>query len=189
MAYFNDFNKLPSIPYKIMCKLATDNERLWKLLKYPDYNCLYNEDLSFDEKMSMIWKLQAHQEDYNIFLTDLVEDMQPKEKTILKVYSQYLVPKSNISALVLYQFDILYGSKISMVDMDGIPTNRGDAVVYEILSTLNGTEVGGVGSIEFNTKKSTMSKGYQNLGNNSTYTGKSLFMCVDISDIGEDSCQ
>lgn len=188
MAYYNDYSKLPSIPYKIIEKLAIENENLWKLIRWPEYDCLYKSNLSLDEKMSMIWKLQGKQDKYNIFLTDLVEDMQPKEKTILKVYSQYLVPKSNIEGLVLYEFDVLYGGKISMIDMDGIPVNRGDAVIHEILSTLNGKEVGGVGNIQFNTQKSSMSKGYQNLGNNKTYTGKSILMVVDVSDIGEVTC-
>ena len=180
MAYYNDFAKLPSIPYKIIEKLATDNENLWKLLKFSEYDCLYKPNLSMDEKMSMIWKLQGKQENYNIFLTDLIEDVESTEKTVLKVYSNYLLPKSSIQSLVLYEFDVIYGAKISMVDYDGVPVNRGDAMLYEILSTLNGTDIGGVGRFEFNMQKSSMSKGYNNLSNAKNYTGKSLLMVVDI---------
>ena len=53
----------------------------------------------------------------------------------------------------------------------------------EILSTLNGVEVNGVGRLEFNTQKISSSRSALNIGDNKSFTGTSLLLAVDISDI------
>lgn len=189
MALYNKYKIMPYIPYNIIEYLAKNNENLWKILKYNTYDCLYEEDLTFEEKMNLIWSHQGDQENYNIFLTALVENSIPVEKTIIKLYKDFTVPTNHINGIALYEFDILYGGKISMIDYNGYPCNRGDVVEAEILATLNGVDVGGVGVLQFNHKKSSMSKSANNIGDNKSFTGTGLVMVVDISDTGEDTCQ
>lgn len=47
------------IPYNIILKLATDTsekvEMLWKLLKYTDLWALSKPNLTFEEKMDLVW--------------------------------------------------------------------------------------------------------------------------------------
>ena len=77
--------------------------------------------------------------------------------------------------------------KISLIEYNGIPCNRGDVCEAEILSTLNGVEVNGVGRLEFNTQKISSSRSALNIGDNKSFTGTSLLLAIDISDIGDDS--
>ena len=47
-------NMLPYIPYKILTYLALEDEILWKLLAYNDYDALSKPNLTFQEKMALI---------------------------------------------------------------------------------------------------------------------------------------
>lgn len=189
MAMYNDFISMPYIPYRIIEYLAYNNENLWKILKYNTYDCLSEEDLTFEEKMGLIWSHESNQEDYRIFFTALVENMIPTSETMLKIYKDITIPQSRVNAIAGYEFDILYGGKISLIEYNGVPCNRGDVCEAEILSTLNGVEIGGVGRLEFNTQKISASRSALNIGDNKNFTGTSLLLAIDISDIGDDeSC-
>ena len=186
MALYNDYKFMPYIPYRILEYLANNNENLWKILRYDTYDCLSQPDLSFEEKMKLIWSHEGNQEDYRIFITALVENLIPTSTTMLRIYKDVTIPQTHINAIAGYEFDILYGGKISMVEYNGIPCNRGDVCEAEILSTLNGVEVGGVGKLEFSKRKLGASRSALNIGDNKNFTGTSLLLAVDISDIGDD---
>lgn len=187
MAMYNDFISMPYIPYRIIEYLAYNNENLWKILKYNTYDCLSEDNLTFEEKMSLIWSHEANQEDYRIFFTALVENLIPVSETMIKIYKEIVVPRSTVNAIAGYEIDILYGGKISLIEYNGVPCNRGDVCEAEILSTLNGVEIGGVGRLEFNTRKLSSAKSMNNIGDNKSFTGNSLLLAVDISDIGDDA--
>ncbi len=187
MAMYNKYISMPYIPYRIIEYLANNNENLWKILKYNTYDCLSENDLTFEEKMELVWSHEANQEDYKIFLTALVENMIPVSGTIIKIYKEMTLPRNHINAVAGYEIDILYGGKIALVEYNGIPCNRGDVCEAEILSTLNGVEVDGVGKLEFSMKKLGSSRSSLNIGDNKSFTGTSLLMGVDISDIGDNS--
>lgn len=187
MAMYNKYISMPYIPYRIIEYLANNNENLWKILKYNTYDCLSEDDLTFEEKMELVWSHEANQEDYKIFLTALVENMIPISGTIIKIYKEMTLPRNHINAVAGYEIDILYGGKIALVEYNGIPCNRGDVCEAEILSTLNGVEVDGVGKLEFSMKKLGSSRSSLNIGDNKSFTGTSLLMGVDISDIGDNS--
>ena len=189
MSMYNDFISMPYIPYRIIEYLAYNNENLWKILKYDTYDCLSQDDLTFEEKMSLIWSHEAKQEDYRVFFTALVENLIPTSETMLKIYKDITIPRSTVNAVAGYEIDILYGGKISLIEYNGVPCNRGDVCEAEILSTLNGVEIGGVGRLEFNTRKLSAARSSLNIGDNKSFTGTSLMLAVDISDIGDDeSC-
>ena len=189
MAMYNKYISMPYIPYRIIEYLANNNENIWKILKYNTYDCLSKEDLTFDEKMKLIWSHEGNQEDYGIFFTALVENMIPVSKTILKIYKNITVPRGRVNAVAGYEFDILYGGKISLIEYNGVPCNRGDVCEMEILSTLNGVEIGEVGKLEFNTQRLSASRSALNIGDNKNFTGTSLMLVVDISATGDyESC-
>ena len=70
---YNSMSALPFIPYNILDHLAKNNEIIWKLLKYNTYDALLQPDLTFNEKMSLIWR-EGAQDKYGIFLSNLIED-------------------------------------------------------------------------------------------------------------------
>lgn len=180
---YNSFTNGPMIPYKIMEFLATENETIWKILKYSTKDCLSKPNLSLEEKMNMIWSDEPKTQDYAVFLTDLVEDLEPVSKTILKIYNYHTVPTNRLKAVESYIFDILHGGKLAIIEYKGVPCNRAEVLKRELLNTLSGAFVGGVSPLWFDVGHSSLDKGYHNLGNNTTYTGFSFIMSVEVSTV------
>jgi hypothetical protein len=183
---FNDFATMPYIPYKIIEYLANNNENIWKLMAYGTYDALTKPNLTLNEKLALVWKGESKQESYNVFLNRTVNNAEPNATTILKLYRYETNPKDHLKATLSYEFDVLFGSKISLVEYNDIPCNRGDVFEEQILSTLNGTDVGGVGVLQFNHKLSTLARSGMNIGNNSTYSGVSIIMNVQVGTVAQD---
>lgn len=181
----NSMSMLPNIPYNILTYLAKEEQILWKLLAYNSYDALSKPDLTFSEKMDLIWK-EGPQEPYSVFMTNIIDDAIPESKTILKIYNYYIHAKDLYLAPTVYAFDILYGPKMSLVEYNGIPVSRADLFVNRILTLLNGVEVGGVGKLVFFDDMSRYDLGRTVIGNSKTFTGYQLFLSVNVGDTGKD---
>ena len=181
---YNSMSALPFIPYRIMKHLALNEEILWKLLKYNTYDALSKPDLTFQEKMALIWARDDKQEKYSVFFTNLVEDAITESKTIMKLYKFFADTDSIYLANVVYQMDFLYGGNMAMVEYEGVSVPRDDLLVSRILTTLNGQYVGGVGNLQFNTQMSRYSSVKTTIGNDKTFTGSSVYMVVQVGDAG-----
>lgn len=185
---YNSMSRLPWIPYKILEYLALNDEILWKLLAYNDYDALSKPDLTLSEKMNLIWKT-GPQEDYGVFFTVLVEDAIPQSKCILKIYDYYIHANQLYTGTVVYAFDFLYGGQMSLVNYNGVPVSRGDLFINRILEVLNGAEVGGVGKLAFFDDMSRYDLARITIGNSKTFTGVQLYLSVNVGDTGkEDGC-
>lgn len=182
---YNSMSMLPNIPYNILTYLAKEEQILWKLLAYNSYDALSKPDLTFSEKMDLIWK-EGPQEPYSIFMTNIIDDAIPESKSILKIYNYYIHAKDLYLAPTVYAFDILYGPKMSLVEYNGIPVSRADLFVNRILTLLNGVEVGGVGKLVFFDDMSRYDLGRTVIGNSKTFTGYQLFLSVNVGDTGRD---
>ena len=188
---FNSMSQLPFIPYRIMVYLATQDEIIWKLLAYNDYEALSKPNLTFQQKLDLIWKPRQDklQQDYGVFLTNLVEDAIPESKCIMKLYDYYIHAKELYTSTTIYAFDFLYGGNMALVEYEGVPASRGDLFINRILEILNGAEVGGVGKLTFLDDMSRYNLARSVVGNSKTFTGVQLFMGVNIGDTGkEDTC-
>ena len=189
---YNSLSRLPTIPYNIMVYLAKSTDPIaeifWKMLAYKDYKALNHEPLTFQQKMKLVWA-QGKQDTYSVFLTNLIEDAIAESKQIVKIYQYYIHASELYSSTVVYAFDCLYGGKMSLVEYNGIPVNRGDLFIHCILSLLNGAEVGGVGQIVFLDDMSRYNAARSTIGNNKTFTGVQLYMSVKVGDTGrKDGC-
>lgn len=182
---YNSMSRLPSIPYNILTYLAQEEQILWKLLAYNSYDALSQPDLTFSQKMNLVWK-EGPQEPYSVFMTNIIDDAIPESKTIMKLYNYYIHAKDLFVAPTVYAFDILYGSKMSLVDYNGVPVSRADLFVNRILTLLNGVYVGGVGKLTFFDDMSRYDLGRTVIGNSKTFTGYQIFLSVNVGDAGED---
>lgn len=182
---YNSMSRLPKIPYKILEYLALNDEILWKMLAYNSFDALSKPDLTFSEKMNLIWKT-GPQEDFGVFFTALVEDAIPESKCILKVYDYYIHANQLYTGTVVYAFDFLYGGKMSLVDYNGVPVSRGDLFINRVLEVLNGAEVGGVGKLAFFDDMSRYDLARVTIGNSKTFTGMQLYLSVNVGDTGKD---
>lgn len=187
---FNTFASLPNIPYNIVVHLAKDPkaDNLFKLLKYNDYDALGKPNLSLQEKLSLVWKNDPDQNKYNIFFTQMVENEQTEERTLLKIYKYTTSPENAQTAVVSYEFDILTGGKITMVEYNGYPCSRLDVAEAILLESLNGIDVNGVGYFQFNQQLSRLDRSYYGIGNNTNFTGHGIIMSVMVSDLSNAGC-
>ena len=183
---FNSLSALPYIPYNILVYLARQDgaEDLWKMLKYNSYDALSKPNLSFEEKLKLIWR-NGPQEKYGVFLTPLIEDAICESKCVLKIYDYYIHAKELYTSTLVYAFDFLYGGQMSLIEYDGVPVSRGDLFVNIILTVLNGAEVGGIGKLIFYDDMSRYDLARATIGNSKTFTGVQLFMSVNVGDTGE----
>ena len=176
---------LPSIPHNILTYLAKEEQILWKLLAYNGYDALSQPDLTFSQKMDLLWK-EGPQEPYNVFFTNIIDDAIPESKNILKIYNYYIHATDLYIAPTVYAFDFLYGSKMSLVEYNGVPVSRADLFVNRILTLLNGKYIGGIGKLVFYDDMSRYDLGRSVIGNSKTFTGYQLFLSVNVGDTGED---
>lgn len=182
---FNSMSALPKAPYTILTYLANspEAEDIWKMLKYNSYDALSQDALSFDEKISLIWKDGA-QEKYSVFLTPLVEDAITESKCVFKIYNFFIHPENLYDGIVVYAFDFLYGGNQSLVDYEGTPVSRGDLFINKLLTVLNGAEIGGIGKLIFNEELSRYALSKTTIGNNKTFTGQQIFLATRMGDKG-----
>lgn len=176
---------LPYIPYNILTYLATQDEIVWQLLKYNGYDALSKPELTYGEKLELIWKTGT-QDKYSVFLTPLVEDVIAESRCILKVYEYYIHAKDLYVATPVYAFDFLYGGQMSLVEYNGVPVSRGDLFIHRVMAVLNGAYVAGIGKLTFHDDMSRYDLARSTIGNSKTFTGVQLYMSTLVGDSGKD---
>lgn len=180
---FNNMYNLPNLPYQIMTYLATDTtedaENIWKLLAYNDYGALSKPNLTFAQKMNLIWQ-DGKQDDCGVFFSPLIEDAIAESKCILKVYSYVANPINVYLSAMTYAFDFLYGGKMAMVEYNNIPVSRGDLFVKCLLSVLNGKNIGGIGLFAMDDNLSAYCGVKYVMGNQKTFTGVQVFLATQV---------
>lgn len=185
---YNSLKSLPETPYRIIEYLATQDEVIWKLLKYPTYDALSHDDLTMTEKLNLIWRNGDPQEDFSVFLTNLVEDAITESKCIFKLYTYHIDPKELYMAPVIFAFDFLYGGKMALVEGEnGVPVSRGDLFTHHVLKVLNGADVDGIGNLAFLNDISRYSLMKSTIGNSKTFTGVTLYLTVKMGDAGKEN--
>lgn len=195
---YNNFKYMPQIPYKIIEKLANDTnssaENLWKILKYPTTDAISNPNLTFAEKMAILWtpnQTDASQENkFSVFLKPLVPSAlnDAEEQIQLRIHRIVTKPTTNLEAILVYQFDMITQEFCSMVyDEDDVLVERTDLMEYYILDCLNGTDIGiGTGFLSFDNR---MISGYVKselaINNGKSLYGKSLRIPLRYMNIGK----
>jgi hypothetical protein len=146
-------------------------------------DALDRPNLTIEQKRSLIWDGDIDRTDkFNIFLTNVQPNEEIDNRTVMKIYRYQSDPRNNVRAVVSYRFDILFGSKIPLVKLNGITCNRGDVIEMEIMRTLNGEDVAGVGFLQYYERLSALCNSRMGIGNNYTFTGLTIIMATQIAD-------
>lgn len=185
---FNKYTTLPSVPYKIISYLAQNNERIFKALYYQGSDALEQPNLTLEQKLDMIYVDEGKEIDKNIFLKPLIGEEMIDSVTQLRLYKYGISPTDNMTSVINYRFDIITGSKISLVYDDGIPCSRLDIIETELLNTLNGVDLFGTGKFQFNKAKSNADKQILTLSNSKNFFGSILIMSVSWIDVQGEDC-
>lgn len=183
---YNSMSALPNALYNILEYLVKSEsaENIWKMLRYNDYYALSKPNLTINEKLDLLWR-EGPQEDYGVFFTNLIEDAVCTSKSVLKIYHYYTYARPNsYLSTPTFAFDFLYGGKMSLVERDGIPVNRGDLFIHELLATLNGANIGGVGVLMFDDEQSRYDAARSVVGNSKTFTGVQIYLSTFMGDTG-----
>lgn len=183
---YNSMSALPNALYNILEYLvkAESAENIWKMLRYNDYYALSKPNLTINEKLDLLWR-EGPQEDYGVFFTNLIEDAVCTSKSVLKIYHYYTYARPNsYLSTPTFAFDFLYGGQMSLVERDGIPVNRGDLFIHELLATLNGANIGGVGVLMFDDEQSRYDAARSVVGNSKTFTGVQIYLSTFMGDTG-----
>lgn len=182
---WNRYEGLQEVPYKIIQYLMINNENIWKLLKYNEPNALSNPSLTLNEKAALIWDGNGDSESYKVFRTPYLDDMFTEQTTQLRVYLTTVYPDNSKEGRISIQFQILTHVKLANIDNN---LNRVEVMVEEILKTLNGVDVGGIGVLAFDRKNSFYDIAAQEIWNNRNFYGFRIIMQTTFSSFKNDSC-
>lgn len=186
----NTFNSMPQIPYQILTYLIDNNENLFKLLKYNSTDALQKDDLTKKEKIALLYTEVGQEDDYHIFLKPLIGEEMTDSVTQLRLYKARITPTTNLKAVLNYEFDIVVGTKTNLVyDDNGIPCSRLDMIESEIINSLCGTSMFGVGGFQFNRELSNLCVQNTGLSNSKSFFGSSFVLACNWVEVDENGCE
>jgi len=173
---FNDYNKfkqLPQMPYNIIKNLIINNENIWKLIKYNTPNALDLANLTKKDKASLIWNGEEDSEDFRVFMQPYTDDAFAQQCTQIRIFPSSIVPTNRTLGIISFCFEILTHVKINQLNNY---QTRILTILQEVIATLNGVEINGIGSLFFDYEGSRDNFAKLNLYNNRNYCGYTLTM-------------
>lgn len=192
---YNDFKNQPLIPYKILEALLTNTSesvnRLFKLLKYNDIDCLSKPNLTLREKKALIWRGQDIEQNYNIFVKPLIGSslVDSESQSQMRIYRYSTYPTNKIEATISIQIIFLTNEKSSLVEVDGILCERTDVMESEFLNIINGRDISiGSGYITFDREVIRSSTSQINVSNSRSVYGRSLLIALKYTNLSHDVC-
>ena len=182
---FNDFAELPQIPYKIVESLLLDNsqnaEDFWKLLKYVDVDALDKPNLTYDEKLSMIWRGESLEQNYSVFFKPLVGSSldDAEAQTQMRLFRYTTQPIEQFEAIICFEAEFITNEKTALVYKDGILCERTDLLEVLYLGLMNGRDISiGSGIFTFNRKFSRSCNSQLNISNSKSFYGRSIVLAI-----------
>ena len=124
-----------------------DNQDLLKLLWFNEKNALSQNNITDTIKYSMI-----DQEDLTntkIFITPFTGAVIEAEKSELRAYLYNVTPDNNILSRTVFNFEVLVHNNLWILDQ---AKQRPVRICSEVLKSLNGQEVNGIGRLYFSNR-------------------------------------
>ena len=184
---FNNYKEMPQLPYKVIATLLTEEsqsaEDFWKLLKYADVEALSKPNLTYEEKVALIWRGDSIEQNYNVFLKPLVgSSMDDAEAQIqLRVFRYTTQPVTRFEAVMTIEADFITNEKTCLVYQDGLLCERTDLMESLFLDVMNGRDIEiGSGVVMFDRELSRSCNSQLNIGNSKSFYGRSLVMALEF---------
>lgn len=192
---YASFIPMTRVPYKIIEKLAMDEssiaEKLWKLLKYTTTDTLSKPNLTFEEKMALVWTPQkvtstTTQADFNIFLKPLVADSLNTDysQTQLRIFRYKTTARSQYESVLLYEFDVIVNEATSLVYNENYEmVEKTDLMEAYLIELLNMLDLGiGVNFLRFDRMQGGQCESLQNINNSKSLYGRSFLLALRYYD-------
>ena len=184
---FNNFKEMPQLPYKVIATLLTEESQLaedfWKLLKYADVDALSKPNLSYDEKLALVWNGDSIEQNYNVFLKPLVGSSldDAEAQTQLRIFRYTTMPTTRFEAIITIEADFITNEKTCLVYQDGLLCERTDLMESLFLDIMNGRDIEiGSGVVMFDRELSRSCNSQLNIGNSKSFYGRSLVMALEF---------
>lgn len=168
---YNDYKPIRSMCYNILCYLMENNEEIWKLLKYNTPDALYKPNLTMDEKRALIFNGNGKAEEYRVFRSAFLDDIFTKECSQLRIYVTTLSPDNRSVGTVDIGIECVVHNKLINIDSY---ESRLEVLVQQVIETLNGKNIGGIGVFFFDKTGSMYDLARVNIYNNRNFFGFTL---------------
>lgn len=172
------FNDLPDYQYKILTYLFK-NEDFWKLLKYNTPDALFEPNLTSVQKAALIYRStnNTYPQDttnYRVFINDLSDDLWPDESSIVRITLSTIVPENRTIGTITFDIDVLTHIKIDTLEGN---KSRKVCLLSNVLGTLNGAEIKGIGLLAFSRQSSYEDKAILgSMTNGKNYSGYKIVL-------------
>lgn len=181
---YNQFVGFSDLCYNILAYLMANNENIWKLLKYNTPDALSQPELTMEEKRAMIFNGTGDSEEYHVFRSPFLDDAFTKEVSQLRIFALTVNPNNRSMSTV--DFGIECVTHIKLVNIDGCKS-RAETMVEEVLKTLNGQEINGVGKLFFDMSEAPYDAARGDIFNNRYYFGFTIAMSVKYGVLNDDA--
>ena len=154
---FNTFKNISKVPYTVIMDYLFYNENIWKLIYYtvdedgkPIARPLERPSLTSKQKRSLIYNGIDDVNKYRVFLSNVpISEEVTGQVQQIRIYRDRVLPKDAFMSNATWTIELPCHNAISTIIVDNIIVNRVDLLQEEILETLNGKEIGGIGTLMF----------------------------------------
>ena len=163
-----------------------NNEDIWKLLKYDTQDALEKPNLTREEKAKLIYPGASggDMDDYRVFRTPYLDDLTTNQQAQLRVYLESITPDTRLYGTVDVNIEVI--CHVKMIELNDYQ-NRAESIVWQVIKTLNGADVGGIGKLFFDRSGSFYDLIKMNRYNNRNFYGYTITMSTKMGNIAE--CQ
>ena len=183
---YNQYDGLQNFTLLIIQHLMLNNEDIWKLLKYDTQDALEKPNLTREEKAKLIYPGASggDMDDYRVFRTPYLDDLTTNQQAQLRVYLESITPDTRLYGTVDVNIEVI--CHVKMVELNDYQ-NRAESIVWQVIKTLNGADVGGIGKLFFDRSGSFYDLIKMNRYNNRNFYGYTITMSTKMGNIAE--CQ
>ena len=183
---YNQYDGLQNFTLLIIQHLMLNNEDIWKLLKYDTQDALEKPNLTREEKASLIYPGASggDMDDYRVFRTPYLDDLTTNQQAQLRVYLESITPDTRLYGTVDVNIEVI--CHVKMIELNDYQ-NRAESIVWQVIKTLNGADVGGIGKLFFDRNGSFYDLIKMNRYNNRNFYGYTITMSTKMGNIAE--CQ
>lgn len=183
---YNKYDGLQNLTLYLIQYLMLNNEDIWKLLKYDTQDALEKPNLKREEKAALIYPGNSggDMDDYRVFRTPYLDDINTSQQAQLRVYLESITPDTLVYGTVDVNIEVI--CHVKMIELNDYQ-NRVESIVWQVLKTLNGVEVGGIGKLFFDRNGSFYDLIKMNRYNNRNFYGYTITMSTKMGNLEE--CQ
>ncbi len=199
---FNRLKNLEGIEWTCVDYLLNSTSKyannLWKLLRYPETDCLIRKDLTREEKLNLIYTDTGQSNDKRLFIQPLTDDSCVSESSRMNIYVGDIDPINQIQSKVQIVIEVMCHNKITNIlgeafeddprtnpsELDGLGNsiilykNRATTLLRNTIAEFNGADIAGIGLMQLNQEISNYSRSRFYVFNTKAYIGhRIVFYC------------